>query len=302
MNQIIIDTDPGVDDALAIALACLSKLNVVALTTVYGNVNIADSTRNALTILSVINKKVSVYQGASKPLINNAIKAQSHGEKGLGGFATKLNWQKSRRSARKYLEDTFGSAADTSITLVCIGPATNIAKLFIANPQSVTKIKDLVILGGVFNEKGNMSQYSEFNAINDPEALKIVLNANCNKVLIPINICRKVVFKKSDFNKLINKKLQRSFGAIADAYINYYTSGSKYGQFTGGVMYDLLTVVYLLEPKLFKTIDANVNVITRLGPMYGRTIIKKIGKVNCRVVSEIKPRKVKQVFFNVLNK
>lgn len=303
LPKIIIDTDPGVDDALAISLACFSKLDILGICTVYGNASIVDTTRNALTVLQLLRKKTSVYRGESKPLMSNATLAESHGKNGLGGFYLKEKINKPITiDAVSFIKQTLEKNSDKTVSIVCIGPVTNLAKVQQTRPDLCKKINKLIILGGCIGEPGNITSFAEFNVYNDPLAFRTVINIDCEKILIPINICRKVTFTKEDFLKIKNKKIGNSFRKISDIYINYYSNNTEYGKFSGGVMYDLLAISYLMNRNLYKERGAYIDVITNTkSPHYGQTILKVSLKKNCNLVINIKPDKIKKLFFQTIN-
>ena len=294
--SLIIDTDPGVDDALAIALACQSGADILGITTVFGNSSIQNSTRNALTILELLKKDIPVYQGVGVPLRGKGTLASSHGENGLGGFSMLLIRKKEKISAAHFLKRTLSSSADRSVNLVCIGPATNIALLFQKSPDLVRKVKQLILLGGVLGERGNITKYAEFNVYNDPEAFKFLLQISCKKIVIPINICRKVIFTQKDFEGMSNRRLRNSFRQIANLYIRYYTSDKEYGTFKGGVMYDLLAISFLLRPRLFRLSKKTIDVVLK-GKQRGKTFLIRNTRPNCKVVISTKAQGIKRLFF-----
>lgn len=298
--SLIIDTDPGVDDALALMFACKSNLNILGISTVFGNSTILDSTRNALTILSLLKKRILVYEGRSMPIRGKGKRASSHGDNGLGGFSLSSHRRKSKRSAITYMKDVLTIESNKSVDLLCIGPASNVAELFIRYPRLTKKINRLIILGGVVNERGNITKYAEFNVFNDPYAFSKILEIPVKKILIPINICRKVTFTRNDFRQVRNMGLRSSINKITDIYIRYYTSGNEYGTFKGGVMYDVLTVAYLLKPSLFKTNTAFIDVCTT-GKKAGMTTLKK-GANNCLLATDVDAKGLKSFFFKTINR
>lgn len=303
MQQVIIDTDPGVDDALAIAFAARSKLSIVGLVTVFGNSTVKNSTANAQTVLNLLKSKIPIIQGARKPLFGSGTYARSHGKDGLGGFRLTPG----KETIPKINEITFlinllNKTEYKEIIYVCIGPATNLAILNIIRPDLMKKIKEIVILGGVIGEKGNITQYAEFNVFNDPYAFREVLAITCRKVVIPINICRQVVVSADELNRISNKSLRSSFAKIAEVYIDYYSTKNKFGTFSGGVMYDLLAVAYVLEPSLFKLRKEYVSIDCISDDKIGLTRIVKNTKSNCNLVIQANAEKVKQLFFRTINK
>lgn len=297
MKNIIIDTDPGVDDSIAILFAIASKLNIIGITTIFGNSSITNTTRNTLIILNILKSRIPVYQGCSKPLIRPLILASSHGKDGLGGFITKsLKRRKEKISAIQYLINTLENNKNKSIDIFCLGPTTNLALLDIVRPDLIVKINKIIILGGVLFEKGNITAKAEFNVYSDPESLKKVLSFKVSKTLIPINICRKVMINLTDFDQINNKKISNNFKEIAKNYINYYKYDKYYGNFKGGVMYDLLVTCFYKNSKFFKFENKYIDVNSK-----GQTQIRLNQTPNCSLVTNVNPKKIKQLFLNSVN-
>jgi inosine-uridine nucleoside N-ribohydrolase len=301
MNQVIIDTDPGVDDALAIMMACKSKLSVAGLTTVYGNSTISNTTRNALLILQLLDSDIPVYKGAASPLKCDGLLAMSHGTNGLGSYDKSIINRKIKGKAMDFFKEYLGNSKEKSVDIIAIGPVTNIAELGEKYPSLIRKIRKILVLAGVFDEPGNVSPYAEFNVYNDPYALEVVLGFDCEKVLIPANVCRKVIFTLEDFDKIANKKLQNSIQTIAELYVNYYKKDKRYGGFKGGVMYDLLPVCYALDPTIFKVKESYVHVTPEDRLERGMTNIKVGKNPNCKLVFDADAEKIKNLFFQLIN-
>ena len=302
MKKLIIDTDPGVDDAIAIALACKSDFDILGLTTVYGNATIEDTTRNAATILKIMRKEAPIFRGAEKPLVGKNMLSTVHGDNGLGGFVLKNFEPKiEKKSAYEFILKTLDENKKNSIDLCILGPSTNIAEIAQKSPDVLSNIKRLIILGGAVFAGGNVTPYAEFNVYNDPQALEIVLNLSCQKILIPVEVCRKVIFNLNDFNKIKDEATRIAFRKISDIYIKNYMSNTKYTNFSGGVMYDLLTIAYLLDPSLFTVKKANIEVVTKKGKYYGMTKYIEGKKPNCILVTNVNAGKLKKIFFKNMN-
>ena len=302
MNPLIIDTDPGVDDALAISFANFAQLPLIGITTVYGNATVGNTTQNALTILELLGSRSPVYQGAAKPVKNNARLAVVHGENGLGGFSLDNPAKcKSDQSAEDFLVKTLTSFQGKPLDLCCIGPLTNIALVARANPDLFDKKKRLIIMGGAVYEGGNVTPYAEFNTYNDPLALQEVIGLDSSITIIPLELCRKVTFTREDFDLIRNKNIQSSFKQITDFYIKSYMKAGEFTGFTGGVMYDLLTVAYILKPEYFETQAVFLDVHTELDECYGRTQIQENREPNCQLATRVAAKKVKDMFFEVMN-
>ncbi|MCX7996939.1 MAG: nucleoside hydrolase [Patescibacteria group bacterium] len=302
METILIDTDPGVDDSIALATACAAGMPVTGIATVFGNAGIDDTTRNACTILEVMKSDIPVYRGAARPLAGEPVLPVSHGENGMGGFRlAKLRKKPEVESAIAWYLRTLESAT-VPVTVVCLGPVTNIALVSILRPDLADRIGELVILGGVFRGGGNMTPVAEFNTLNDPLALAHAVSLRCPRTIIPLEVCRKVLFTKQDFDVVMNRRLRETFTRITGVFIRYYTSDDEYAGFAGAVMYDLLAMAYLLESELFRFDDADVAVETTSPLTRGQTIRLPTRENPCRIATFVDADGVKQVFRDAVNR
>lgn len=294
--SVIVDTDPGVDDALAIMLAVKSGLDIIGITTTYGNSTVENSTKNALVITELLQADIPVYSGARQPLRGGGRLAQSHGDNGMGGWEAPT-----RRTAESADAVTFLAGAlrqsHRPVDIVAIGPLTNVARLLDEYPESAAKIGQLVIMGGVFEQRGNVTEYAEFNAYNDPAAFDIVLNAPIKRVIVPANVCRKVMLSDADL-AVASGVLAADVRQLARTYIDYYTQATD-GQFDGGVLYDVLAVMYILDKRVFTTCRRGVVVDTCPGPMYGQTTWRPGGAM-CSVVTDVDAPAVKWAFLRAV--
>lgn len=194
-RRVVIDTDPGIDDAIAI-LAALAHpgLEVAAITTVAGNIGIGTTTRNALRILALAGRTVPVHPGASQPLRrSSADETRIHGTDGLGGTAfpepeAAHSSEPAHSALRRLLED----APEGSLDILALAPLTNIARLVTEAPDAARRIGRLVVMGGAVHERGNVGARAEFNIAYDPEAAKIVLSAGLPLTLIALDVTRRV--------------------------------------------------------------------------------------------------------------
>ncbi|MGI5174252.1 ribonucleoside hydrolase RihC [Treponema sp. OMZ 840] len=245
-EKIIIDTDPGIDDAVALAIALFSdKLDVKLITTVAGNVSLEKVTANALKLLTFWNKKIPVARGAERPLIEKFIDASHvHGQSGLAGFdfpEPDMSLFCTEHAVEKMRQVIM---AEEKITLAAIGPLTNIALLFAMYPEVKPHISRLVIMGGSLT-RGNKGVMSEFNFATDPHAAKMVFDSGVPLVMADLDIGRKASIPGADIEKI------RSFGKTGTmlyALLKKYRSGT----FTSGLrMYDSCAVAYILKPELF---------------------------------------------------
>ncbi|MEZ5366463.1 MAG: nucleoside hydrolase [Bryobacterales bacterium] len=201
-RRVLIDTDPGVDDALALLLAFASpELHVEAITTVAGNVGLEPATRNALLTLDVarVQNPPTVVRGAYKPLEREAVDAAHvHGEDGLGGMASAYG-EPSRGAAP-------GAAVDCiletiarqpgEVTVIALGPLTNLAQALLADPKAMALAERIVVMGGALDVPGNAGPHAEFNFFVDPEAARIVLRSGLPVTLVGLDVTRLAVLNQ----------------------------------------------------------------------------------------------------------
>lgn len=301
-EKIIIDTDPGVDDALAIAFAIKASMPIEAITTVYGNSTVKNSNLNTLTILELLKQDIPVYSGAKSSMVGKTILATSHGQDGLGGFRLSTDLSIKDETALDFYKRILSDTPEGEIIIVAIGPTTNIGLLVRDNPELFAKVRQIIIMGGVFGERGNITDYAEFNVYNDPRALDLILKSgHQNITIVPADICRQVTFTKEVFNQIDNQDLAQGLAKISELYIDYYSNDEKYGGFEGGVMYDLLAIAILVDPTLFTLTEAKVKVEIEDDKRYGLTEIVD-GEPNCHVVNAVDVERLKDKYVEVMNK
>ena len=193
---IIIDTDPGIDDAAAISLAlCHSKFDVKMISTVNGNVGIEKTTANALKLKQFFNSNVQVHRGASKPLLNQIVDAAPvHGESGMDGYQFPPVSESDLTSvhAVEALKNLLINSEEP-ITIVAIGPLTNIAILLSSYPEVQNHIKEVIIMGGSTG-RGNVTPLAEFNIYCDPEAAQVVFNSGLPLTMVGLDLASKAMF------------------------------------------------------------------------------------------------------------
>ena len=252
MRQIIIDTDPGVDDALALMLAFSSpELEVEAVTTVVGNVSQEKAHRNALKIMEFLGvSNIPVARGADKPLLRKASDSTKfHGETGLGDAALpEPKLRSDRRSAVELILEKVEELCN-GLMLVAIGPLTNIASAILAEPQMVNKVAGIVIMGGAFNVTpyghGNVTPVAEFNIWHDPDAAKIVFDSGMQVTVVGLDVTTHPAnrLSKSRFEEIEGLGTRRS-QLVADL------SRGLVHRFGGLSLHDPLTVAAALDPSL----------------------------------------------------
>lgn len=268
LPPIIIDTDPGHDDAMAIMLLIKSCLfDVKAITTVAGNASIQDVTNNARYILDLLDSNVPLYSGEAKPLRRKQIMAQVHGKGGLAGAnITKtepLNHQAVNQIIRIVRENPH------EVSIVIVGAETNIAKAFIKDPELPKLIKQLVIMGGTIDAPGNKSASAEFNIYCDPEAANVVFSSGAKIILNPLDVANNMPMFLEEFERLKGSKLYKPIISMMKHFIKGI---KKFELAKGALMYDPLAAYYLVNPKAYKITNMEVHVETKGEYTYGMTV------------------------------
>lgn len=283
INKIILDTDPGIDDAMAILFAeAHSAIELKAITTVYGNATIENGTNNALFLKKKYAFKADVAQGASQPLLRDPVGATVvvHGETGFGDVhAPKISDLKTDpRPAFQYIIDTV-KAEPGEITLVAVGPLTNLALALEAAPEIAGLVKEVVVMGGAFGmngHRGNVSPYAEANIHDDPHAADIVFTASWPVVVIGLDVTEESFFSKDYLDQLRDDagEVGQFIWDISRYYLDFY---SKKVGLEGCHVHDPSAIAYVIDPTLFTLREGPIRVVTE-GPAEGLTIQKFDGR------------------------
>jgi len=295
LKHIILDTDPGVDDALAFLLAFNSpEIKVEAVTTVAGNVNQAKSHRNAKQLLEFIGATdVPVCSGAEAPLVRERSHAEEvHGETGLGD--AKLPTPTLETDPRYAVEMILEKANELKrdLTLVAIGPLTNIASALLADLGLSKKVDKLVIMGGAYNltpyGSGNVNAVAEFNIWHDPEAAKIVFNSGIPIVAAGLDTTTHPEYRMSvDMFNLIKAKTDRRSKLVVDL------CSSLVERLNGFSLHDPQAVAYTIDPTIFRTEKHRVDVETHGELTRGMTVVersrpwRKEREANAEIIVEV---------------
>lgn len=241
--HIIFDTDPGIDDAAAITVALHEpSIDISLMTTVAGNASLDKTTRNARHLLDFFGKSVPLAAGASRPLLCEHYNAEDiHGDTGMNGYT----FEEARHPllpvhAVEAMRQVIMESPDT-VTLVPVGPLTNIALLLRMYPQCMHKIERIVLMGGSTG-RGNVTPYSEFNIYVDPEAASIVFSSGLPIVMCGLNITSTAILTTQDIDEI--DTLGRSGHMLASLFRFYHTAcGSD--EILGAKIHDLCTIAYL---------------------------------------------------------
>ena len=270
-KDLIIDCDPGHDDATAIfmALAHSDQYNLRAVTTVCGNNTLEKITKNAHYILSVVKSEVEVAKGPETPLINEPIiSAEFHGDSGMDGptLEVETTSKDSDKSAVELMADILRDAKE-KVTILALGPLTNVALLIKAYPQYLHKIERISLMGGGVCH-GNITPYAEFNIYVDPEAAQIVFSSGLPIVMCGLDVTEQVEILKED-NEYLRK--HSDAGRVFAELMDFYIKGSPAFGATGCVMHDPCAMAYLIDESLFEGKQARVHV-DLVGETRGRTV------------------------------
>ncbi len=263
-RPIIIDCDPGQDDAIMLLLSMASpdELDILGITTVAGNVPLALTARNARILCDLAGKQeIGVYAGCSRPLVRNLVTAEEvHGKTGIDGIEiTEPRTPLQTLHAVDFIVETLLAAEDNSITLVPIGPLTNIAAALVKAPAIAGKIKEIVLMGGAMREGGNTTPSAEFNIYVDPHAADVVFRCGRPIVVMGLDVTHQVLTTQARLKRI--KELGNPVAEAAHNMLAFFDRHDvhKYGS-DGAPLHDPCTSAYLLKPELFTAKTCNLQV------------------------------------------
>jgi purine nucleosidase len=304
MNQkhIILDTDPGIDDSLAILLALASpELVLEGISTIHGNASAAQVTSNALSVLELAKAShIPVYKGCELPLVQPSLLApETHGQQGIG--YAKLPAPQTKPQVQKGSDFLIQKIMSTpgEITLVCIGPLTNLALAIRQEPRIVENVKEVFIMGGAIRHEGNTTPLAEFNTYVDPHAAHIVFHSGMPITLTPLDVTYQCIFTKDDLNRLL-KISSPITKFIADSTRFYMEYHDEYQKIDGCVINDPMTLALTFMPEICDYQELYVDVDLSGGVSMGNTFADfyKMTKkpANMKVALGVKPRDFMEMF------
>ncbi|MCF6514471.1 nucleoside hydrolase [Blastococcus sp. MG754427] len=276
-TPLVIDTDPGIDDALAILLALASpEVDLRLVTTVHGNVELAQVTENALRVLHLAGRSdVPVAAGARSSLVHPQPERAGHvhGAAGLGGVELAPSPAAADpRPAVAALAELL-LASPTPVTVAAIGPLTNIALLVAGYPEAAGRIGRLVVMGGSAGRGGNVTAAAEFNIWSDPEAAQVVLSSAVPTVLVGLDVTLPTVLTEEGIARFAGAgPVGRSAAAILQEYVDH--ARDAYGV-AGVVVHDALALTEAIAPGTLGTVRRDVVVDTTAGPGRGQTLVDR---------------------------
>lgn len=299
-RRIIIDTDPGQDDAIAILLAMASpELEIAGITTVAGNVPLSLTTANALKLCELTGRTdIPVVAGSVRPLVRPLVTAEAvHGKTGLDGSGLPDPVIRPVPGhAVDWIIDTVMAAPEGTYTLCPLGPLTNIAAALVREPKIAPRIREIVLMGGGFFEGGNMTPAAEFNIYVDPHAAHVVMTSGIKLTMVPLDVTHKALITRPWLDRVaaIGTPVAKSAHGMLDFYERF--DMDRYGT-AGGPLHDPCVIAFLLKPELFRGRDCHVAIELSGEHTLGMTVVDWWGtigkwggpeaKKNCHVLREI---------------
>ncbi|MEC9484167.1 MAG: nucleoside hydrolase [Halomonas sp.] len=278
-TPIIFDTDPGVDDAQAIAIALAHpEIELLGLTTTYGNVDIATATHNALLLSELAGQEIPVAQGAAAPLVKtrHPAPAHIHGDNGLGNIELEpVRGKAHPASAAQFIVEQV-TARPGEITLVAVGPLGNLAAALQLDPSIVDKVRQVVIMGGSIREGGNVTPVAEANMFNDPHAAARVLTAEWPLTLVGLDATHRCVLSPAHMERIASA--QGRLGEVLAGSYRFYSDFYRGAlSIDGCCPHDSCALAWLMKPELFTTVRGHLTVVTE-GYAEGQTIFAPEGR------------------------
>jgi inosine-uridine nucleoside N-ribohydrolase len=271
-KQILIDTDPGIDDTLAILLALASpELELKGLSVVCGNCTVDQGVKNALGVLEMLGSRIPVARGADRPLVQPVLIApETHGGAGIGyaRLPVPASSAIAQRAAEFIIEQVL--TAPGQISLVCIGPLTNLAVALRLEPSIVSAIPEVIIMGGAVRHPGNTTPQAEFNIFCDPHAAHIVFHSGLPITLVPLDVTYQAILTQQDVDRLLRIPSPVS-RLIADATRFYMEFHDQYQKIEGCVINDPLALALTFMPDLVDLHSLYVDVDISGGVSLGNT-------------------------------
>lgn len=275
-RKIIIDTDPGQDDAVAILLALASpaELEVLGLVAVAGNVDLHHNASNARKIVELAGRPdIPVYAGCARPMRRHLVTAEHvHGETGLNGpDLPEPTIPLQPQHGVDYIIDTLMAAEPGTITLCTLGPLTNIGMALVKQPAIAERIAEIVMMGGAYFEVGNITPAAEFNIYVDPEAADVVLRCGAPITILPLDVTHQIQSTPKRLDAI--RALGNRTGEAVHAMLTFSETFDllKYG-WAGAPLHDPTVIAYLLQPDLFEGRHCNVSIETASELTMGMTV------------------------------
>ncbi|KRB01109.1 hypothetical protein ASD83_06160 [Devosia sp. Root685] len=274
-KRVIIDTDPGLDDALAIlfALGC-GKFDVLGLTTIAGNIGLERTTANAGGLLAVMGRgDIPVVRGTDIPLTRELqdLVAIVHGADGLKGVMLPEPLAAPLDDAPGWIARVLAEADPGSVDILALGPLTNVAHVLTEHPEVADRIGEIIVMGGTIHEPGNSGPNSEFNFASDPEAASVVIGSSAKVTIIPLDVTRKVR-AQADYVEALP---DTPHGRLARELLTAYLQDGRQSR----PLHDPCVMLVALDPSLFKIENMKLDIDLGDDPDAGRLLVDRRGKL-----------------------
>lgn len=283
MQKIIVDCDPGVDDALAIFLALASRddIEVLGLTCVKGNVALEKTWRNAQRICAAAGRlDIPVLRGAARPIMApTGLEASVHGADGLGdiGLPQPVDLPETGMNAVDFILRQV-AAHPGGIVLCPIGPMTNVAAALLFDPELGQKLHSIVLMGGAAYCPGNMNDHAEFNFLVDPHAAEIVMQSGAHLVMFGLDVTHKARIEDRHLAAL--RQNGNLCSELSARMLDAYAVGDRH-------LHDPCVIAWLIDPTLFSGVQSRVSVVTDTGAEFGRSLAARDPQGNCLVITDV---------------
>ncbi|MBU3737957.1 MAG: nucleoside hydrolase [Rhodoferax sp.] len=286
-HRVIFDTDPGVDDAMALYFALAHPdIELVGITTTFGNVRVEQAVQNALYLCQIAGRTVPVARGLASPWVKpgEAPPEHIHGADGLGNLPSRqaLRAQADPRSAAQFIVDA-ARERPGEISLVAVGPLGNLAAALKLEPALPGLLRGVVLMGGTVLEPGNVSPVAEANIWNDPHAADIVFTAGWPLTMVGLDVTHRLILPVTLFREIARHHQHLATDTLlhaVDFYAHFYSQRFAHvGQVHGCFGHDVLAFIRLVAPGLFGTVNGPVRVATE-GPAAGQTILKRLPELH----------------------
>ncbi len=298
MYKTIIDCDPGHDDIMALLtiLAHEEAFNVLGICTVAGNNTLEKVTRNVLQVEEYLDLPIPVYRGMEKPLFLEAVpQPAGHGESGMDGPVLPQPLKKAEDlSAVEFYKQTLDK--EDGVTIIALAPLTNLAVLLKKYPEVKDKIEQIVLMGGALNG-GNINKCAEFNIWHDPHAAKIVFDSGIKIVMAPLEVCYAGGIMIEETKRFKNG---RRVSKLVDDLFSFYLRYAIDRGWDKTAIFDLIPVLWLLKPEIFKYKEGKVDIVLEGEDTQGQTILKE-GPGNHIVLYDADREACMQIFFEAID-
>ncbi|MBU9712819.1 nucleoside hydrolase [Evansella tamaricis] len=306
MKKVILDVDTGIDDALAIAYAINShKLDVVGITTSFGNVSVKEATRNTLQVLEIMNKtEIPVSMGEEKPMARGHLKGKAthvHGENGLGNVDLPLPMSKPIHTHAVDFMIEKSLEFSNELTVIAVGALTNLALAIKKDPTLVERVEKVVVMGGAVTVPGNVVPHAEANIYTDPEAADFVFQSGVPLTLVGLDVTLQTLLTKDDVKKWteLNTPFTNFLGDICQFYMDFYMNENG---LEGYGLHDPLAVGAVIDPSFLTTKSMPIYVDLS-NDLIGKTVEDQepnSNRPNIDVCLEVNAEKFKEHFINTL--